>query len=155
MNVPQIPENSLKEKIEILLKLCAIAEKDFGEDAFEFNEPASVYEIEKWEKENEISIPDSYKEWLAFSKNSMIRDSLAIFYGPEEFITDNEDKSYDVPDDCIVIGELGGWGESLCFSSQTGIIKSFNDGEEYDSPDFGEILDWVIQKLKDTTYYSE
>ncbi len=100
-------------------------------------------------EKNGLVIPDCYKEWLCFSKHTRIKGNTAIFYEPNEFVIDNDKKSFDVPDDCIVIGELGGWGISLCFSSTTGEIMYFDHDEQYVVSDFSDILDWVIDRLEE------
>ena len=38
---------------------------------------------------NGINIPESYKDWLRFSKSATIRGTAATFYEPKDFITDN------------------------------------------------------------------
>ena len=98
---------------------------------------------------NGINIPESYKDWLRFSKSATIRGTAATFYEPKDFITDNAKKPYDVPHECIVIGELGGWGVSICFYAETGEIMHVDHGEICRGLDFGDILDWVIETLED------
>lgn len=149
MNYPKIPDNSLTERIKTIIELIEELAEDSVYDAFEFAEPMSNEEIEAWEKENDIKIPDSYKDWLNFTRAAEI-DSDATFYEPSDFVTDNDEKSYDVPDECVVIGELGGWGVSVCFYAETGEIMYIDHGEECRDLDFGDILDWVIDRLQES-----
>lgn len=128
--------------------MCEISAEEFGEDTFEFNLPASSKEIEQWEKENGINIPTTYKDWLEFSNGSTIRSNLAIFYSLNEFIIDNEKKPYCVPDECIVIGELGGWGKVLCFSTIDGSLITYDHEDKRYISDFNSILKWVIHGLE-------
>lgn len=58
MNDPKIPDNSLTDRIRTIIKLTEY----MGEGAFEFDAPISEEEIESWEKENGIKIPESYKD---------------------------------------------------------------------------------------------
>ncbi|MDE6593056.1 MAG: SMI1/KNR4 family protein [Oscillospiraceae bacterium] len=149
MNYPKIPDNSLTDRIKTIIKLSEDLIEDMGEGAFEFDASISDEEIESWEKENGIKIPDSYKDWLRFSKSSSIEMGTAIFYDPSHFITNNDEKAFDVPDECVVIGELGGWGISVCFYAETGEIMYVDHGEECRDLDFGDILDWVIDRLEE------
>ncbi len=149
MYIPEIPNNSLTERIKSIVELSKQLVEDFGEGAFKFESPISNEELESWEKENGISIPESYKDWLRFSKSSEIDRGSAIFYEPKDFITDNDKKAYDVPDECVVIGELGGWGVSVCFYAETGEIMYVDHCDICRDLDFGDILDWVIDRLKE------
>mgnify|MGYP003322031236 CR=1 FL=1 len=119
MIFPEIPNNSLTNRIKTIIELSEEIIKDNVKGVFKFCASISEEEIESWEKENGIKIPESYKDWLRFSKSATIRGTAATFYEPKDFITDNDKKSYDVPDECIVIGELGGWGVSVCFYAET------------------------------------
>ena len=149
MYIPEIPNNSLTDRIKTIIELSEEIIKDNVKGVFKFCNPISEEEIESWEKENGIKIPESYKDWLRFSKSATIRGTAATFYEPKDFITDNDKKSYDVPDECIVIGELGGWGVSVCFYAETGEIMHVDHGEICRGLDFGDILDWVIETLED------
>lgn len=149
MDHPKIPDNSLTERIKTIIELIEELVEDSGKDSFEFDEPMSNEEIEAWEKENDIKIPASYKEWLNFTRAAEIY-LAAAFYEPSDFVTDNDQKPCDVPDECVVIGELGGWGVSVCFYAETGEIMYIDHGEECRDLDFGDILDWVIDRLQDS-----
>ena len=120
MNFPEIPNNSLTDRIKTIINLCEELSDDMEEESSEFEGPIADEEIESWEKENGIKIPESYKDWLRFSKSSSIEMGTAIFYDHSHFITNNDEKALDVPDECVVIGELGGWGVSVCFYAETG-----------------------------------
>ncbi len=143
-----VPDNSLSERIRVIIDLCNQLVDDFGEEAFKFSAPISDEEINCWEKENGIQIPSSYKDWLRFTKSAVIRDTTATFYEPKDFIIQNENKSWDVPDECIVIGSIGGWGISVCFNKNTGELMYIDHGEIKNNLSFGNILDWVIHILE-------
>lgn len=142
-------ENSrYAEQIEKLNKIGELMEEEWGENELIFEEPVSDAEIQTWEKENGIKIPESYKEWLRVSGESEILHYS--FYSPKNFITDNNEKPYDMPDECVVIGDYNGLYRSLCFSSVTGEIMYINHEEVYiKTTDFGDILDDVIEMLED------
>ena len=73
---------------------------EYGEKASWFLPPESDEEITKWENENNISIPETYKEWLAFSSEVNILNTIAHFYPPCKFrinsklISDDLDKIF-------------------------------------------------------------
>ena len=62
MNIPNIPNNSMTEEIKEIIALCEELEAEYGKDASWFSDSASEIEITKWECENKIIIPESYKE---------------------------------------------------------------------------------------------
>lgn len=149
MFIPEIPDNSITDRIKTIIELGEEMVDRYGDKALELEYPILDDEIEVWEKEHDIVIPDSYKEWLHFSKKSTIRGIIATFYEPKEFVIDNDKKAFDVPDDCVVIGELGGWGVSVCFYKENGEIMYVDHGEECRHLDFGDILDWVIEAMEE------
>lgn len=139
-NVPE--NNSLKSEIEELLKLCEKSEcEGLGKSYFEG--PTEESKISKWEEENGVKIPESYKEWLRVSEKCQIDGTTATFWGPDEF------NSNYVPDDFVVIGEMIGDGEVVCFSKKTGEIINFFEGhitEEHES--FSKIIKEIIELLR-------
>lgn len=121
----RIPENnSLKTEIEEILKLCKESEAEYGEKASYFNEPVSEQEMTEWEEANSVKIPESYKEWLRFTGKCRIVSNTATFWGPKEF------HSNFVPEDLVVIGEMVGDGEVVCFSKSSGEFVRFFEGRE-------------------------
>ena len=120
----QIPENNeLKGLIQELLEFCDEKEKEGELGRTKFSNPVSEEEIENWEKENGVTIPESYKQWLRFTGDCEIDGTTAEFYSPKNFRTEF------VPDDLIIIGEEVGDGEVVCFSKETGEIMSYFEGE--------------------------
>lgn len=141
MRVPE--NNSLKAEIEEILKLCKESEEEYGEDSSYFKEPVSEQEMTDWEEANGVKIPESYKEWLRFTGKCRIASNMATFWGPKEF------HSKYVPEDLIVIGEMVGDGELVCFSKESGELIRFFEGENNGTyKDFGGILNDVINSSK-------
>ena len=140
----RIPENnSLKVEIEKLLNACQEAEKEYGENSSYFNDPVSEEEMTEWEEANEVKIPESYKEWLRFTGKCRIVSNTATFWGPKEFHSEY------VPEDLVVIGEMVGDGEVVCFSKETQEFFEFFEGQKncaYD--DFIGILNEILRTLK-------
>lgn len=140
MNIPDIPNNSITEEIKEIIALCEELEAEYGKDASWFSEPVSETEIAKWECENKIIIPESYKEWLMFSGDSQILNNTARFFGLKIIGTYGD---Y-VPNDYVVIGELVGDGELLCFSKTTNKIVRYNHGKSKEYQNFKEILNLIL-----------
>lgn len=142
-NVPE--NNSLKKEIKKLLKLCKENDEESGAEDSYFEEPIEEQKMIDWEKENGIVIPESYKEWLRFSRKCRIVRNTAKFWGPDEF------HSNYVPDDFVVIGEMVGDGEVVCFSKVTGEFVEFFEGkisEKYKN--FSEIIKEIVRMIGDT-----
>lgn len=131
-----IPDNRFSEKIKKLMSMCLQLEEI---DESDFSDPITYEELEMWENTHQINIPDSYKEWLLFSKSSCIFGALAEFYMPVQ------DKN--IPEEYITIGTLVGDGERLCFEKSSGDIIRYNHGEISRVSDFEQIIDWVIYML--------
>ena len=140
MFIPQIPDNSLTDKIKEIADLAGQL-KDIRR--FVFNEPASNDDIIKWEKANNISIPESYADWLRFSNGSVIRGTIAEFYGLNE-IEINADGFLE---DYVIIGELVGDGVLICFSKESETIFTDDHGAITEYDEFGEILEEVIYDI--------
>ena len=93
----------------------------------------------KWEKENGAKIPESYKEWLRFTGQCRIAQNTAIFWGPNKFHSEY------VPDDLVVIGELIGDGERVCFSKAKGMFVSRFEGKEELDKSFDGIIKRIVK----------
>ena len=146
----EIPKNSLTEEFNEVVRLCEEA-KEYSNAASWFAPPATEEEITGWEKENGIKIPESYKDWLRLTGSSLIKRSLAKFYGVQEIEVDS--KYY--PEDYVIIGELIGDGERLCFSKSSGKIIRYNHGDIRTFNDFKTILQDIIRMCKDESGLSE
>lgn len=141
--------NSLKKEIREILKLCQKDEKEKGEGRSFFLEPVSEKEIISWEEENGANIPESYKEWLRFSGKCRIAGNTAVFWGPDEF------HSRHVREDLVVIGEMLGDGEVVCFSKERGTFVRVLEGKEKEMDDFTALLKAVIKLMDDKPILSE
>lgn len=135
-----IPNNNLTEIIKEVISVCDELSSEYGEDASWFLPPASENEIIEWESERKVKIPESYKEWLLFSNGSQILNNTAQFYGLKQIGIYDE---Y-IHEDYIVMGELIGDGELLCFSKTTGKIIRYNHGKTIEYQDFKEVLNLIL-----------
>ena len=134
--------NELKDVIEELLEYCDVKDEDGELGRTNFSDPVSEDEILEWERENGISIPESYKQWLRFSGDCTIDGTTASFFSPKNFRTEY------VPDDLVIIGEQVGDGEVVCFSKETGDIVSFFEGSiNYEYGTFDKALKEIIRLM--------
>ena len=145
MYIPEIPNNSLTEEITQIVELSKKLE-DEGY-YFDYDPPATEEELSSWEKENNIKIPESLKDWLSFSRYSNICSELAIIKGVNAFKINCEL----VPDEMVIIGEVIGDGEFIGFSKETGEIMWEDHGEVTKLESFDIFLkDTLIRMLKDS-----
>ena len=146
----KVPENnSLNKEIRKLLELCKKDEKENGERRNYFNEPVTEEEMINWEETNRAKIPESYKEWLRFSGKCRIAGNIATFWGPNEFRSDY------VPKGLVVIGEIIGDGEVVCFSKDKGIFVRVFEGKLTEINDFAGVLKEIIKLMDDKPILSE
>ncbi len=137
-----IPENnSLKNEIEEIVRLC---EELDDVDGSEFSLPATEEQINVFETDTGIEIPVLYKEWLEFTCSCDIFGGLIRLFMPS---TDGYYNKF-VPDDYVVIGNMIGDGEKVCFSKKTGKIVRYNHGNISEMKDFRSVLNWIIENLE-------
>ena len=74
-----LENNSLKAEIEKLLQLSDEAEAE-GNYNYSFDAPIDEEEMTSWEQKTGITIPESYKEWRRFSRESTIDGNTANFW---------------------------------------------------------------------------
>ena len=137
--------NELKEEIQTIVGLCKELVQDYGRSSMFMSEPATQQIIDEWEYKYLATIPRDYKEWLKFTRFSVLLFDLAIFEMPYE------DKELVNEPDMFIIGRIVGDGELVCLSIITGKVVRISNGgrKEYDS--FKEFLNkCVIKMLKNT-----
>ena len=137
-----VPENELKDVIAELLEYCDEKEEEGELGKTKFSSPVSEKEIEAWEKENGVRIPESYKQWLRFTGDCIIDGTTAEFYSPKNFRTEY------VPEDLVIIGEQTGDGEVVCFVKETGKVVTLFEGEiNFEYGTFDEALKEVLSLM--------
>ena len=125
--------NEIKELYEKIYQLCEECEEGYGSACFE--EGASEKEIQQWETQTGIHIPDTYREWLKLTKFC----DIPSVYGMLEF--PGTDLVPGLVDDYVIIGTIVGDGELICFSKSDGHFITFFEGRVADSyPDFAAVL---------------
>lgn len=141
--------NGLKEEILTIVGLCKDLVKDYGRNSMFMSEPATQQIIDQWEYEYMVAIPRDYKEWLKFTRFSVLLFDLAIFEMPYE------DKQVVNEKDMFIIGRIVGDGELVCMSIITGKIVRILNGSRKEYASFKEFLNKVIIKMLKNTLAKE
>lgn len=137
-----LKENSMKKEFDEIVRLCEEAIPEYGDHASYFLEPATEDEIDTWEEVTNLKMPESYKEWLKLTKRCQIRQTLAEFYFPDIHQTEY------VPEGYVMIGNIIGDGEIVCFSKSDGkFIRYFEGKVNGKFDDFKGILTKIISML--------
>ena len=102
-----------------------------------------------WEERNRAKIPESYKEWLRFSGKCRIAGNIATFCGPNEFHSEY------VPEGLVIIGEINGDGEVVCFSKKEGVFVRVFEGKTTEINDFACVLKEIIKLMDDKPILSQ
>lgn len=102
-----------------------------------------------WEERNRAKIPGSYKEWLRFSGKCRIAGNTATFWGPNEFHSEY------VPEGLVIIGEINGDGEVVCFSKNEGVFVRVFEGKTTEINDFACVLKEIIKLMDDKPILSQ
>ena len=138
-----VPENnSLKKEIKEMLSWLDKKEADNELGRTTFAPACTEEKMAAWESANGIKIPESYKEWLRFTEECTIDGTTAQLFGPDHFRTDY------VPSNLIVIGEVVGDGEQVCFDKETGEIVTWFEGAcNFEFENVAEIIEWILRQL--------
>ena len=138
-----IPKNnSLKEEIEEIIKICEEAHQNNEECISTFEEPITEKEMTDWEEKNNIQIPELYKEWLRFSRNCELKDGIVNLWGPRDFSLEL------IKEDLVIVGDMIGDGEMICFLKTTGEFQTVFGYSDRKSASFKEFLKKVIIVLE-------
>jgi len=125
----------IKEQFLYYQNMCSLL-SEFKDSVFA--SPATLEEIEHWEKANDTTLPHQYKSWLMLTKNSRILDGYIEFEWPGLGTLDDKD-------DIIVFASIIGDGETAYISRSDGKIFSIFEGQIKKYADFDDFL--TIQAL--------
>jgi len=92
----------------------------------ELNPPATQEAIAQYERQEGITLPAYYKEFLQFGNGGyMFGLSGPLFYGVDSesegyYLADGKEtrENYELPDTCCVVGYMS-WGDPLCIDLET------------------------------------
>jgi len=155
--IPEIPNNSLKDELEeiVFLAKTAVNSEAYEEEllTFKFNKPATEDELAAFEKELNVEFDEEYKDFLRFSNGAILCFNAAEFYNMDTVISlAKQEKEEGFPDDYIIIGEVIGDGEVVCFSKSKRNYISYFGGRETDYKNLPEFLDAAIKSIKGSLY---
>ena len=118
---------------------------------FEFHPPASETEIQELEQHLQVSLPEDYKNFLRFSNGARLNHFTAELYSVAEIISFSDMKKADwFPAEYVMLADIIGDGEVLCFSKKTKKIVRYFDGEEKEFETFTDFLEDMIDFIKRT-----
>lgn len=126
----------ISEDFEEIKEMCDLLKKYRKSD---FGRPATAEEIENWENENSVKLPEMLKCWyMITSKASIVGGAYEIFMP--------------VPADGgrYLIGKLIDDGEDLYYSPESDEICSEFGGESEEYSDFEDFLSYIMMNLQDT-----
>lgn len=125
-------------------KIKMLCEKLDNADYSEFSNAATMEELDLWQKENGVVLPENYKKWLLLSKYSYIAGGVLELFMPSK----NGYYGQLVPEEFIVVGNVIGDGERLCFDVNMGEFVRYDHGYIREVGDFTNILNWAIEYLE-------
>lgn len=127
-------DEAIKDWFELYKNVC---DHLSGYYDSEFGSPAELKDIEQWEIDNNIELPDQYKSWLLLSSESNILDGYLELTFPEI-------GTYEEKDDIVSIGNRMGDGEVLGMFISTGTFFSALDNDIHEYEDFDDLLSYML-----------
>lgn len=122
----------------------------------EFNQPASESQIEEFEKNEDVRIPESYKEFLRNSNGAKLFGGDTYLYGvdfDDEFRINYDFTEVEVPKELLIVGFDN--SRHICYDSRydSFILYEYEDYDEIEGEcvkfsDFYELLDYLIDIAK-------
>ncbi len=131
-----------------LLKLVDLCEKRGAIDGYKnivIEKPATLEEITAWEQENNISLSESYKQFLSFANGVCLSGISDCIYGLQKINPSVEH----LDPDYINIGETIGDGTMICMSKTNGNVYTEDHGKYDDRGDFAEFLKDYLELLEE------
>lgn len=151
--IPEIPNNSIKAKLEEIVRIANAAMKSYVYEeellTFEFNPPASNDDISKLEKTLKVELDEEFKDFLRFSNGAVLCYNSAVFYNIDTILSvSSQDKEKSFPEDYIILGEIIGDGEMLCYSKENHNYISLFEGREKRFNTFSDCLNKIIKRIR-------
>ncbi len=147
MLIPNIPNNSVTDEIR---EIVEIAERLDGVKNFVFNEPATEEELQFTEHEIGCTLPVEIRDFYKFSNGITLNGFTADFLCLKEIANlFSAKKSPDFPKNYIIIAEIIGDGEVLCFSKENNNFIRYFNGEKLTFNTFKEFLNSIIIFIKE------
>lgn len=122
----------------------------------EFNPPASDSQIEEFEKNTDVRIPESYKEFLRYSNGAKLFGGDTYLYGvdfDDEFRINYDLSEDEVPKELLIVGFYN--SRHICYDLRYNsfILYEYEDYDDIEEEcakfsDFYELLDYLIDIAK-------
>lgn len=125
-------------------KIITLCEKLENVDDTVFGQPANEGLLKQWELNNCTIIPEIYKKWLLITGYSYICGGILELFMPSL----NGYYGQLVPENYVVIGNIIGDGERVCFEKNTGKFIRYDHGKIKTLGDFSDLLYWTIEYLE-------
>ena len=141
----------IEECVEKLRKGCKtlVEEFDHPEEWAKVFPPATDEEINYLETSLNIVVPIGYKEFLKISNGARLCGYTSEFLNIKRVVNLNKmETSPDFPKDYIMIADIIGDGEILCFSKNTGKFIRYFDGKEIVYDNFYKFIEWLINFIR-------
>ena len=139
----RIGDNPLADTLKKLIQLCEERAHEYGFNSTIIYEGVSNEEIEQWEQENHMKLPESYCHFLHFANGVQVFDASERIYGIDSIGAWGEHLEADY----ISIGEMIGDGTTLCLSKTTGKAYVEDHGKYEEYGDFKDLLEYFIEFL--------
>lgn len=136
----RIGANPLADTLKSFVKLCETIAPEYGFKNIEVYEPATESEIEQWETQNLIKLPESYRNFLKFANGFYIKGCSDYINGLDGIILSCEH----IEPEYMIIGSIIGDGTTLCLSKENGMAYIEDHGEYRCYGDFKKLLERVI-----------
>lgn len=108
--------------------------------------PKTMSQIAEYEANNNIHIPESYKEWLVLSNGGRLFGGYVNLYGidnsPQPKVGDDFSNGR-VPNEYIVLGYME--EQHICFDKNSGnyFLYEYTEPNQYFS-NFAELLEYIV-----------
>lgn len=144
----RIPDCSIKNDITKLVDISEEMVGSYNVKDTDFAPPVTTNEIENWEKENDIRLPNEYKEFLMFA-NGVNLQFYINFLGLNSIGLCREYLDRDGFSGFYDIGLYSGGGATLCISEKDDLFYIWQDGEMNKLGNFKETIDYICDICSD------
>ncbi|MBO5388875.1 MAG: SMI1/KNR4 family protein [Lachnospiraceae bacterium] len=139
--------NSIKEQFDLIADYCKKLE-DAAYDSYKLYSPVSNEDIEAWEKEQQITLPVSLKEWYQLSNGFDMGCTVDIL--PLTTICKCPFDDIEELEEVFIVGHYIGDGSMLVID-RTGSFYEYDHGycKLYPIPFEKFVQKWIIENLEE------
>lgn len=139
--------NPLYEKFQLISQYCEKLEED-GYDSYKLFAPVSIVDVENWENENQITLPEGLKNWYLLSNGFDMGCTVDIL--PLTSIVKCPFNDIEDLEEGFTVGHYIGDGSMLVID-RTGNFYEFDHGyNKCYQTSFEKFVDkWIVDNLED------